>query len=119
MGALNRWTLAVKERLGINGPYAIGLRLSDLASRELLEPNQLLQFQRWLEKHACYVFTINGFPFGHFPRNSSQGTGVCADWTTLNGLDYTNRLFDLLVELLPAGIEGSVSTLPGFFQWSS
>ena len=38
--ALNRWTLAVKERLGMNGPYAIGLRLSDLASRELVEPGR-------------------------------------------------------------------------------
>ncbi len=116
MGALNRWTLAVKQRLGINGPYAIGLRLSDLASRELLEPNQLLQFQRWLEKEACYVFTINGFPFGQFHGTRVKEQVYAPDWTTPARLEYTNRLFDLLVELLPAGIQGSVSTLPGSFK---
>jgi sugar phosphate isomerase/epimerase len=116
LGALNRWTLSVKERLGVNGPYAIGLRLSDLASRELLDPGQLLQFQRWLEKHGCYVFTINGFPFGQFHGGRVKEQVYAPDWTASARLDYTNRLFDLLVELLPAGIEGSVSTLPGSFK---
>jgi hypothetical protein len=116
LGALNRWTLAVKARLGSSGPYAIGLRLSDLASRELREPSQLLQFQRWLEKHGCYVFTINGFPFGQFHGARVKEQVYVPDWTTAARLDYTNRLFDLLVELLPAGTEGSVSTLPGSFK---
>ena len=114
--ALNRWTLAVKERLGTKAPYAIGLRLSDLASRELLEPGQLLQFQRWLEKHGCYVFTINGFPFGQFHGTRVKEQVYAPDWTSPGRLDYTNHLFDLLVELLPAGTEGSVSTLPGSFK---
>src|SRR4051794_20531083 len=64
--SLERWTLAVKDRVSRNSRYAIGLRLSDQASRELVEPQTLLAFQRWLEKRNCYVFTINGFPFGRF-----------------------------------------------------
>ena len=36
--SLNSYTLAVRERVCSNQPYAIGLRLSDLASRELAEP---------------------------------------------------------------------------------
>ena len=31
-------------------------------------------------------------------------------------MEYTNLLFDLLAELLPGGVEGSVSTLPGSFK---
>ena len=31
-------------------------------------------------------------------------------------LDYTNRLFDILAELLPDDIGGSVSTVPGSFK---
>jgi hypothetical protein len=38
------------------------------------------------------------------------------DWTSPERLAYTNRLFDLLAKLLPAGVEGSVSTLPGSFK---
>jgi hypothetical protein len=35
------------------------------------------------------------------------------DWSTKERLDYTNLLFDLLAKLLPEGVSGSVSTLPG------
>ncbi|HEV7927201.1 MAG TPA: hypothetical protein VGR14_17740, partial [Verrucomicrobiae bacterium] len=64
--ALETYTLAVKERVCPSRPYAIGLRLSAQAARELAEGRALTQFQRWLDGHDCYVFTINGFPYGHF-----------------------------------------------------
>ena len=38
------------------------------------------------------------------------------DWTSPDRLAYTNLLFDLLAELVPAEVEGSVSTLPGSFK---
>lgn len=38
------------------------------------------------------------------------------DWTSADRVNYTNRLFDLLGQLLPPGIEGSVSTVPGSFK---
>ena len=38
------------------------------------------------------------------------------DWTHPDRLAYTNRLFDLLAQLVPEGVEGSVSTLPGSFK---
>jgi hypothetical protein len=116
LDSLNRHTLAVKAKLALKEPYAIGLRLSDQASRELIEPNTLLDFQRWLEKHDCYVFTINGFPFGRFHGARVKERVYLPDWTDPQRLDYTNRLFDLLGVLVPAGIEGSVSTSPGSFK---
>jgi sugar phosphate isomerase/epimerase len=114
--SLNRWTLTVKEQLGCRGEYGIGLRLSDEASRELLDSRRLLEFQRWLGKHECYVFTINGFPFGRFHGSRVKEQVYAPDWTSLERLDYTTRLFDLLAQLLPGGVEGSVSTLPGSFK---
>ena len=114
--ALNRWTLSVKERLHCKREYAIGLRLSDLASRQLSDKAQLLEFQRWLEKHGCYVFTVNGFPYGQFHGTRVKEQVYAPDWTSPDRVAYTNRLFDLLLKILPAGIEGSVSTLPGSFK---
>ncbi|HTL18377.1 MAG TPA: metabolite traffic protein EboE [Patescibacteria group bacterium] len=114
--SLNRWTLKIKERVAPRSAYAIGLRLSDQASRELSDGSQFLQFQRWLERHQCYVFTLNGFPFGRFHGGPVKEQVYAPDWTDLARLDYTNRLFDLLEKLLPEGIEGSVSTLPGSFK---
>ena len=116
LDSLNRWTLAVKEQLHAKGPFAIGLRLSAQAAIELSEPATLLVFQRWLDRHGCYVFTINGFPFGRFHAARIKENVYLPDWTDPQRLDYTSRLFDLLARLVPAGVEGSVSTLPGSFK---
>src|SRR5437870_1627726 len=64
--ALKRYTLAVRQRVCPDQPYAIGLRLSQQAAKELSDRATLLEFQRWLAQNHCYVFTINGFPFGQF-----------------------------------------------------
>jgi hypothetical protein len=115
-GALELYTLAVKQRVQPSGLFGIGLRLSDTASRQLSGARALADFQRWLERHDCYVFTINGFPFGHFHGQRVKEQVYAPDWTTPERLDYTNRLFDLLARLLPPGVEGSVSTVPGSFK---
>ncbi|MGC3958349.1 MAG: metabolite traffic protein EboE [Verrucomicrobiota bacterium] len=114
--ALEQHTLRVKERVQPQGRYAVGLRLSDQASSELSDPAVLLQFQRWLDRHDCYVFTINGFPFGQFHGTRVKEDVYRPDWTGLRRLEYTTRLFDLLAQLVPAGVEGSVSTSPGSFK---
>ncbi len=114
--SLNTQTLRVKERVQPNGHYAIGLRLSDKASRELADPKTLLAFQRWLDEHDCYIFTINGFPFGQFHDTRVKENVYLPDWTDPRRLAYTTRLFDLLAQLIPPGVEGSVSTLPGSFK---
>lgn len=111
--ALKEHTLRVKDKVQPRAPYAIGLRLSDLASRELADPPKLREFQRWLDQTGCYVFTINGFPFGQFHDTRVKENVYLPDWTDPRRLEYTKRLFDLLVQLVPVGVEGSVSTVPG------
>jgi hypothetical protein len=115
-GSLKTHTLAVRERVCPRTPFAIGLRLSHQAAMELYDPKKLLEFQRWLEKNSCYVFTINGFPYGQFHGARVKEQVYAPDWTSNARLAYTNLLFDLLAKLLPAGIEGSVSTVPGSFK---
>jgi sugar phosphate isomerase/epimerase len=116
LDALERHTLEVRKRVCPDEPYAIGLRLSDQASRELIEPAALSAFKRWLERNGCYVFTINGFPYGRFHGARVKEQVYAPDWTKRERLEYTNRLFEILAELLPEGIEGSVSTVPGSFK---
>lgn len=113
---LEKYTLAVRDRVSGGKPYAIGLRLGEAASRELSDGATLLKFQRWLEKNNCYVFTINGFPYGSFHGTRVKEQVYAPDWTTDERVVYTNRLFDLLVELVPSGVEGSVSTVPCSFK---
>jgi hypothetical protein len=114
--ALQNHTLAVRERICPGEPFAIGLRLGQRAAMDLMDPAALLDFQRWLGKNSCYVFTINGFPYGQFHGTRVKEQVYAPDWTSPERVAYTNLLFDILAELLPAEIEGSVSTLPGSFK---
>ena len=116
--ALQRYTLAVRRNVAADRRYGIGLRLSDLASQQLLQPGTLAEFREWLDRNDCYVFTINGFPFGRFHGAPVKERVFQPDWNTTARVDYTNRLFDILGEILPPGIDGSVSTLPGGFKES-
>lgn len=113
---LKQYTLAVRDRVAKGKPYAIGLRLGADAARELREPDTLASFRRWLDRENCYVFTINGFPHGKFHGTRVKEQVYAPDWTTNERVEYTNLLFNLLAEIVPFGIEGSVSTVPCSFK---
>ena len=103
--------LAVKQQLGHPGSFGIGLRLSARAAQELAGP-QVEAFREWLAKNDCYVFTLNGFPYGGFHGEVVKDRVHAPDWTTSERLRYTLQLFDILAELLPEGMTGGVSTSP-------
>jgi sugar phosphate isomerase/epimerase len=113
---LETHTLRVREQVCPGRPYAIGLRLGADAARELSDPATLTAFRRWLDQHDCYVFTINGFPYGQFHGTRVKEQVYAPDWTTDERVAYTNLLFDLLAEIAPPGVSGSVSTVPGSFK---
>jgi hypothetical protein len=113
---LQQYTLAVRDRVSKGKPYAIGLRLGADAARELSDAATLTEFRRWLDRENCYVFTINGFPYGKFHGTRVKEQVYQPDWTTNERVDYTNLLFDLLAQIVPEGVEGSVSTVPGSFK---
>jgi hypothetical protein len=113
---LERHTLVVRRRVAPGRPYAIGLRLGARAAEELAQPAALTAFRHWLDTHDCYVFTINGFPYGSFHGTRVKEQVYAPDWSTPERLAYTQRLFALIAQLVPAGLAGSVSTVPGSFK---
>jgi hypothetical protein len=102
----------VRSRLKHEGPFGIGLRLSNEATLILEKPEKLQKFQDWLKKENTYVFTMNGFPYGDFHRQIVKEKVHFPDWTTADRKDYTIRLFKILAQLLPEGMEGGISTSP-------
>ena len=114
--SLNKYVLEVKKSVCPTELFAIGLRLSAQAAMELSEKENLLIFQKWMEKEACYIFTINGFPYGNFHGKRVKEEVYQPDWTSSDRLEYTLLLFELLEKLLDPGSEGSVSSLPGSFK---
>ncbi len=119
MEALRTHVMGVRDRLLETGdhpvgrPYPIGLRLSALAARELLEGDGLATFKDWLAHNDSYVFTINGFPYGSFHGTRVKEKVFQPDWTSPDRVAYTRDLFRILAEIAPASGGGSVSTLPG------
>ncbi len=102
----------VRKELADGRPFALGLRLANDASLELCEPGRLEEFRNWLTENDLYVFTMNGFPYGGFHATVVKDQVHAPDWTTTERTDYTRRLFSILAQLLPEGMDGGVSTSP-------
>jgi hypothetical protein len=109
---LQRYLPELKQSLSPKQPFGIGLRLADIASQELLKNNQLSALKAWLRAENLYVFTLNGFPYGNFHHQVVKDQVYAPDWSMVERLEYTRRLVQILAELLPEGMEGSISTLP-------
>ena len=108
----------VKQQFSPNSPLGVGLRLSDKASKKILIGNNFEEFKNWLSQNNLYVFTMNGFPFGSFHRTVVKDDVHTPDWTTQYRLDYTIRLFNILINLLPEDLnEGGISTSPLSYKY--
>jgi len=102
----------LKARLSPGAPFGLGLRLSASECEELLAGDALAVFQDFLAAHDLYVFTLNGFPYGAFHGPRVKAEVFAPDWQQKARLDYTLRLVQVLHQLLPPGLEGSISTSP-------
>ena len=113
---IREYTLPIRDRVCPGERFGVGLWLSDRASRELLQRGQPAEFRAFCEERGLYVFTLNGFPFGNFHGRVVKEDVYRPDWREPARLEYTNRLADILAALLPEGMEGSISTVPGSFK---
>ena len=109
---LRRYAPPLKARFAPDAPCGIGLRLSGVESRQLLEGDRLEQFRAFLDEQGLYVFTLNGFPYGPFHNQPVKEIVHAPDWRDDERVDYTLRLIEILAALLPPGTEGGISTSP-------
>jgi sugar phosphate isomerase/epimerase len=108
--------LRVKALVAPDRSFGVGLRLSAEAARSLGDPAMLDELRSFLSSNDLYVFTINGFPYGPFHGTRVKEDVYRPDWLEEERLRYTDGLARILAALLPAGLEGSVSTVPGCFK---
>jgi len=115
---LERHVTRAKAAVAPSRPFGVGLRLSAAAAATLVRPAELEAFRAFLHDHGFYVFTINGFPYGPFHGTRVKEEVYLPDWLDDERLAYSDRLAELLAALLPAdaGLEGTVSTVPGAFK---
>ncbi|MHA8051397.1 metabolite traffic protein EboE [Aquirufa sp. ROCK-SH2] len=103
----------VKAKVSPHHPMGLGLRIADLASKDLQDQVQFNELKNWLEKEQLYIYTLNGFPFGGFHDTIVKDHVHTPDWTHESRKEYTLRLAHLLSNLLPERIkEAGISTSP-------
>lgn len=115
---IDRFTVPVQERVG--GGVAAGLWLADPVVRELLArsdgPQRLADR---LAQRGLVCYTLNAFPFGDFHGARVKDGVYLPDWSQPERLAYTWNCARALIDILPEGTDGSISTLPlGFKQHS-
>ena len=106
----------IKAEASPEAPMGVGLRLSAIATEALAGEDQLAAFQDFLKEGDYYVFTINGFPYGPFHGQRVKEQVYQPDWSHEERLVYSDRMADVLAALLPGGMDGSISTVPGTFK---
>ena len=108
--AISNYSLKVKEKICPQAPFALGLRLSAQACREL-KP-ELDTFKAFLDQNSLYVVSLNGFPYGPFHGRRIKEKVYLPDWSSPLRVAYTRNLAEILACLLPDGEPGTISTVP-------
>jgi sugar phosphate isomerase/epimerase len=106
----------VRDQVGRSGPFGVGLRLAAEAASELMRPEAARDFAALLSDLGLYVFTLNGFAYGRFHGAPVKAAVYQPDWTETERVVYTRHLGAVLTNLLPAGVDGSISTVPGAYK---
>jgi sugar phosphate isomerase/epimerase len=106
----------IKTAVAPDRPLGIGLRLSGEAAAAAREPEALAAFRNQLARLGAYVFTINAFPFGRFHGVRVKEDVYLPDWRSAERVAFTADSAAVLAAILPDGMDGSISTVPGAFK---
>lgn len=107
---LTEYTQPLASRVG---PVAAGLWLPDPVARELeANTTALAKLRETLAAAELPCYTLNAFPQGNFHDTVVKQAVYRPTWGDRSRLDYTLRCARLLTELMPEGVQGSISTVP-------
>ena len=112
---LRQYTQQIQQSIG--RPLAAGLWLSHAVIRQLTtDSSQIARLCESLADSQLTTYTLNAFPYGDFHSERVKENVYLPDWTEPSRLQYTLDCARILAQLLPEGIEGSLSTVPLGFK---
>lgn len=96
---------------------AAGLWLSSPVVNELSgSPLGIERLQAVLAQNQFICYTLNAFPFGDFHSERVKEQVYLPDWSSPERRKYTVQCAKVLSQLMPVGVEGSLSTVPLGFK---
>lgn len=109
---LARYAAPVREAAGLD-VLGVGLWLpAVLAHRLAGSPGDRDRLRAALAEHRLQVHTLNAFPYGGFHADVVKLDVYTPTWADPERLAYTLECAEVLADLLPDGVDGSISTLP-------
>ena len=115
--SLRNFVPQVKRRVSPDAPFAVSLRISAESAKTLTNsPDERAALKDFLKQEDLYVYTVNAFPYGPFKGGIVMERVYEPDWTTMDRVNYTNSIADILAEITPAGINPSIQTAPLAFK---
>ncbi|MCI0651866.1 MAG: metabolite traffic protein EboE [Planctomycetes bacterium] len=115
-GALRRWTLPLRARLGAPGPFGIAPRIGRGLLGDLARSSARKRLADELRALELIPYTVNAFPLEEFHARRVKERVYDPPWDRPARAALTCRVADVLAVLLPAEIEGSISTLGGTYR---
>lgn len=116
LAGLDEYVPAIKASVCPEAPFGLGLRLSAVAARALSIVETIDEARDRIEALGAYVYTVNAFPYGDFHGVPVKARVYEPDWRSEARSRFTSEAARALVALLPSGMEGSLSTVPGAFR---
>ena len=102
--AIEDTVVPLKARLGVEGPFAVGLRLANRAAEET--ETRAGELKDTLERHELVAVTANAFPFGDFHAESVKENVYRPDWADAKRAIYSLRCAVALAAVNQAGQQG-------------
>jgi len=110
LAALENTVAPLKDRLGVKGDFAVGLRLANRAAVET--EARAGELKETLERLSLRAVTVNAFPYGDFHSERVKEEVYRPDWTDSRRAVYSLRCAVALAAMNPRGAEVSLSTVP-------
>jgi len=109
---LQQHAATVRNLVAPDGEMGVGLWLPAVTAGSLNQGQQTAEFAAWLGERGLAPYTLNGFPYGDFHQPVVKHRVYQPEWFDSRREQYTLTLIEVLHGLLPAGREGSISTVP-------
>jgi len=107
----------IPARQHLNQKIAAGLWLAASVVEELDNvPEKIRDIQATLDQGDLVCYTLNAFPYGNFHSERVKENVYLPDWSNPARTGYTFKCARLLSQLMPHGVEGSISTVPLGFK---
>ena len=117
LAAIQEKTALVHQFVAPDQWFGLGLRLGAKAVNDLADdPDMRHAALDVFAEHQLYPFSVNAFPYGRFHDGAVKEQVYAPDWRMADRRNYTFDVCDILAEWLPAGVDGSISTVPGSYK---